>query len=609
MHDASFIFYAIRPALRFILLTAVIAVITMGSASRAIGDTDKRILILHSYHEGNKWTDDEASGIRSVLGNNRPGFHIAIEYMDTKKIADDTYLKQLLTLYALKYKKTHFDVIIATDDNAFFFLRRYRDRLFPGTPVVFCGVNYFKPSSLAGVKGFTGVNEDIDIKGTIDIALRLHPGTKEVVLISDVTETGRKITERFRDIVPQYRGAVQFRILNNLEMGKIQTIVAGLKEGSIVVFTFFFRDSKGAFFSYYESNELITGRAGVPVYVTLNYSMGHAIGGFMVNGFDQGRVAGELVKRILNGESADAIPVVMESPNRYIFDYQQMGRFGIKISDLPQGSVILNEPPSFYQVNKTMVQGMLAGLIVMTGAVIILLMNIHKRRKAESSLLEEIRGRKQAQAGLQKVLGELETRVRGRTADLTAVNENLMKEIAERKRVEEQLRELSEKDALTKIYNRRKLLELLKSELKKAERYHRPLSLIMLDLDHFKNVNDTFGHDVGDLVLQSTTSIILNCVRGADICARYGGEEFIIVTPETNMEGAQALADKIRRNIECFIFPILDRATVSAGVSEFLSGDSEDTLIKRADEALYVAKSRGRNRVEIALQHRPSSPE
>jgi two-component system cell cycle sensor histidine kinase/response regulator CckA len=349
------------------------------------GAQKKRVLILHSYHQGNKWTDDENSGILEVMGENRPGFQIETEYMDTKKIADDAYFKQLLDIYTRKYHKIHFDVILATDDNAFFFLRSYRDRLFPGTPVVFCGVNFFKPSYLRGIKGFTGVNEDADLKGSIDTALTLHPETREMVLITDATETGKRISEHFREIVPHYNGTVQFRILDDMEMKQIQDIVANLRPGSLVLFTFFFRDHKGIFYDYYESNELITGKARVPVYVAWDYSMGHAVGGLMVSGIDQGRVAGRMARRILNGEAADSIPVVMNCPNRYLFDYTQMKRFGITLADLPTGSTIINMPPTFYSINKFTVWGVLGGFLVLGGLVIFLQINITKRKKAEAA--------------------------------------------------------------------------------------------------------------------------------------------------------------------------------------------------------------------------------
>ncbi|MFH2059367.1 MAG: ATP-binding protein [Pseudomonadota bacterium] len=364
-----------------------LAVLTLFAPAESWSQTKKRVLILHSYNQGNKWTDDENKGILEIMGATRPGFQIEIEYMDTKKIADDYYFRQLFDIYTRKYKKIHFDVIISTDDNAFFFLLNYRDILFSGSPVVFCGVNFFKPSYLSKVKGFTGVNEDADLKGAIDTALALHPKTREMVLITDATETGQRISEYFKELIPLYHNKIAFSILDDMEMGQVQDIVSNLKPGALVLFTFFFRDQKGLFFDYYESNELITGKAKVPVYVAWDYSMGHAVGGLMVSGIDQGRVAGNIAHRILKGESADSIPVVMESPNRHIFDYNQMTRFNIKPSDLPQGSTIINEPSSLYAINKYTVWSVLGGFLVLSGLVIFLQVNMNKTKKAKAAYL------------------------------------------------------------------------------------------------------------------------------------------------------------------------------------------------------------------------------
>ena len=215
-------------------------------------------------------------------------------------------------------------------------------------------------------------------------------------------------------------------------------------------------------------------------------------------------------------------------------------------------------------------------------------------------VIEDITERKQAGERLQKAYAELEMRIRERTTDLAETNELLLGEIAERKRVEEKLRELSERDPLTMIYNRRKLLELLGTEVEKAKRYSRPLSIIMLDIDHFKKVNDNYGHTTGDIVLKTITNIVGSVIRQVDIFARYGGEEFIVLSPETSIEGALVLAEKIRVAVGQYSYPAVGNVTISAGVAEVLDKDSGAALITKADEALYVAKKGGRNRVEAA---------
>ncbi|MCC6347203.1 MAG: PAS domain S-box protein, partial [Nitrospirales bacterium] len=164
------------------------------------------------------------------------------------------------------------------------------------------------------------------------------------------------------------------------------------------------------------------------------------------------------------------------------------------------------------------------------------------------------------------------------------------KDITERIRAEEKLRELAERDPLTDIYNRRKFFDLLRGGVEQARRYGRPLSLLLFDIDHFKQVNDTYGHDRGDVVLKTLARVVEKSIRKADIFARYGGEEFTLFAPETALQGALDLAEKIRQTIESHSFSQAGGITVSIGVTELEEGDSMDSLVRRADSALYLAK-------------------
>lgn len=156
-------------------------------------------------------------------------------------------------------------------------------------------------------------------------------------------------------------------------------------------------------------------------------------------------------------------------------------------------------------------------------------------------------------------------------------------------------------DPLTGLLNRRGFLELSRLVVSIAERSARSFSIIMIDLDHFKRVNDKFGHAMGDRVLQEIASILLRGVREQDILARWGGEEVIILLPDTGVNGAKALGEKIRTSVEkletCRGATQIC-VTLSAGISEYHSGEPLTDTIQRADNALYHAKSSGRNRVE-----------
>jgi diguanylate cyclase (GGDEF)-like protein len=162
------------------------------------------------------------------------------------------------------------------------------------------------------------------------------------------------------------------------------------------------------------------------------------------------------------------------------------------------------------------------------------------------------------------------------------------------------LHQLAETDFLTNIYNRRIFLRFLEAEINKARRYSNAFSLIMFDIDHFKAVNDTYGHDVGDYVLKTTVDIIKKDIRRTDVFVRYGGEEFIIMLPETAIEGAKLCAENTRATIEQNNFDKVKKITISVGVTMFKENDTIDSVTKRVDEALYRAKDNGRNRVEVA---------
>jgi two-component system cell cycle response regulator len=157
---------------------------------------------------------------------------------------------------------------------------------------------------------------------------------------------------------------------------------------------------------------------------------------------------------------------------------------------------------------------------------------------------------------------------------------------------------LAVKDPLTDIFNRRQFNVDLQREVERSSRYGRKLSVVMLDIDRFKHVNDVYGHQAGDVVLQEIARLAEQHIRKIDIFARYGGEEFCILMPETDISGAVNLAEKLRQIIEGYEFPQAKHITASLGVSEYSRGEDVYDFIKRADDALYNAKKKGRNRVE-----------
>ena len=229
-------------------------------------------------------------------------------------------------------------------------------------------------------------------------------------------------------------------------------------------------------------------------------------------------------------------------------------------------------------------------------------------RNGEISLDEEIAI--ECFDGMRKIILNSAIPLRGEDGSVNGaiiVNQD----ITARKEIEKELeatlareRSLARTDDLTAAFNRRHFFDLARHELAIARRYHQALSLILFDVDHFKRINDTAGHDAGDEVLRGVARIVREHLREADVFARYGGEEFILLLPRTPASEALVVAERIRK-------AIADNATatsqgvavvtISSGVAELLSGeDSLDLLIRRADRAMYLAKQQGRNRTILA---------
>ena len=377
---------------------------------------DKSVLVLHSYYKGYRWTDDEGRGLDSVLLPELGASNIYIEYMDTKRFYGRDSQVQFPEVYSRKFVSHRFDAIVATDNNAFDFLREYRDKLFPNTPVIFCGVNYFRQSDVAGHSRFTGVSEEADVKDTLDLAFRLHSGTRHLYVVNDMTETGQSVHDELVRLMPSYAGRVDFTFLEDYTMPEILSTLKNLPPGSVVFYSFFSRDKTGRFFEYDRSAAAIAKASKAPIYGAWDFNLGYGmVGGKLISGFYQGVVAGEIALRVLRGENPDSIPVVRFSadrPNRYMFDYLQLQRFGIPLSALPKDSIIENMPASFFRRHPT---GSLAGaalflfLIVMNS---LLWLNIRRRKAVERLLWDQQEHLEELVASRSVQLEDLNSRLR-----------------------------------------------------------------------------------------------------------------------------------------------------------------------------------------------------
>ncbi|MCU7808477.1 MAG: diguanylate cyclase [Candidatus Thiodiazotropha sp. (ex Semelilucina semeliformis)] len=208
------------------------------------------------------------------------------------------------------------------------------------------------------------------------------------------------------------------------------------------------------------------------------------------------------------------------------------------------------------------------------------------------------------QEALREAHDELEQRVKARTSELLRTNDQLRGEIAERTRMEMKLEEISRTDYLTGILNRRAITQRLEALAESALNEDDSFCIILIDLDHFKEINDSFGHDVGDQTLKHAVERLRNGVRDSDLLGRWGGEEFLIMSPQTSLDEAEGLAQRLCQSLAGSRVEAGNESVSvkgSFGVSRFRPGkDDLDTCLKRTDDALYSAKTRGRNCIVVS---------
>lgn len=352
------------------------------------GQNKKKILILNSYHQGLSWTDNIVKGIKDSLKPLDSEIDYYIEYMDTKRFYGDEYFEKIFNLLEQKYGKVKFDLIIVSDNDALLFTIKYYHRLFYRVPVVFCGINNFKDSLIEKYrKWFTGIAEETDVEGTINIALRLHPDTKRVYVINDITTTGLAMKKNLLEIFPKFSDKVNFILLENPDMKELQKEVEKIPPKSIILLLLVNRDRTGNFFAYEESLDLLYPHSKSPIYSVWDFYLGRGIvGGKLTSAYLQGKKAGELAMQILQGKSPSDIPVIKESPNEYMFDYNELKRFHVSLNKLPKESRVINLPESFWVKYRKTLIGITLIFIGLSLVIIVLSINISKRKKVEKEL-------------------------------------------------------------------------------------------------------------------------------------------------------------------------------------------------------------------------------
>jgi PAS domain S-box-containing protein len=346
-----------------------------------------QVLILNSYHPGYIWSDDELAGVLQELRQGYPNIDPVIEYLDTKRFPNAEQLLNEKDHLVGKYRGHKFDLIIVLDNPALMMLLDYRSELFPGTPIIFAGINNFNPAMLAGQEKVTGVAEKLDIESTLKTMLALHPETAEIFVVTDDTMTGKIARKEVAAIASLLPAGVRVEFAPPATMTELVERIKRLPATAILFIYAFATDKAGQTFSMAEGVRLLTQEGKVPAYIVHEGRLGHGpVGGMLLGGKQEGRLAGEIALRVLAGEDPSSIPVDTKSNARPMFDHRQLERFKIPESALPAGSLVINRPSSFYEIHRSLVWGAFGVVLVLGLVAMVLGVNIARRRRAENEL-------------------------------------------------------------------------------------------------------------------------------------------------------------------------------------------------------------------------------
>ncbi|MCP4348761.1 MAG: response regulator [Desulfobacterales bacterium] len=410
----------IQRAGTLILIVGLFIFSGSGSAFASGEDNHKNVLVLYSYQKqmpSNILTD---RGIRERFKTDTKWqVEFYTEYMDSTRFSDDQYLYRLRELFRHKYSLRKIDLIIVVMAYALDFILHYGNELFPDTPVVFCGMDGHRLRTRQLSENMTGVTRSLDFKKTLEVALKLQPATRRVIVISDKTvQASVDMTRPARKAFREYETRLEFRYINDLTVEDWQVKAARLPTQTIIFYINMTNGSGGKVYTPQAALLRIAEASNVPIYGLFDTYLGYGIVGGHLSSYEaQGRKSAEFATRILDGEKPAAIPVTASGTNVYMFDWKQLKHHNISEEYLPTGSIVIDKQPSVWDRYKWWIVTGIAVMITESLLLILLLFNRTIRMRAENEL--------------QKYQEHLEGLVEERTRELSESNKQL--EVAKEK--------------------------------------------------------------------------------------------------------------------------------------------------------------------------------
>ena len=545
-----------------------------------------KVLLLNSYHPQYQWTQVNNQGIQQILSTKIADEDLYIEFMDSRRFSDNPeHIQALVRLYKHKYSQLKPNIIISTDDFALDFLIRYRDEIFPGTPVVYNGINVDPTTKLAGINDFVGIIEGEAIAKNLKLITQLHENNiDEIIVLSDKSLLGTSFSEKVLALKQGWHHpSIELTLQDDFSFEELlyqvnnQLQNKGNRKGKAYFISALNKDNQDRYFSYGQDIPVLVRYSKAPIYGMLGTPlMGlGVIGGYMNNPLLHGRNTAKIALDILSGTDPASMPKNIESQFLPRFDNRQLKKFNIKVKDLPSASEINFKPETLFSRFRDAIIIITSIIIILSVIIILLSVQVRRRKHAENQLAQ--------------LNNDLENKIAQRTLALEKTNRALLK-------LNSRMEKLANTDYLTLIPNRRhghRILDRL--NYVEGDEY----CIALIDIDFFKHVNDLHGHDTGDQVLQFISHTVNQFIRPTDTVCRWGGEEFLLIMPTTQLEDAFNICERIRILIATTPIDPVESITISLGIAVKNHASTTGELLRQADLALYQAKAQGRNRCII----------
>ncbi len=515
------------------------------------------VLWVFSWHKDIPWQKEIEAGFEQyyITDTSSPQFYY--EYMDYARFNDAKQVALFQNYLSEKYAGIELDIVFFEGEPA---TRFYLNNLqqFTRSQVILLNPE-LELTNLPNTTSVIPVN--LNYRQAVRSVLDLEPD-KPIVLISGQEAASLGRVEEVQKLILEMAPQAKIERLTGMSLPNLKQAVASLNPDSVIIYLLMFDDhSGGRYVPYYVAEELAKA-ANVPIYSFWTPLLGSGItGGYMISGEKVGEQAAIL---LMNNWADEKTTVRQSEYHGHYFDGRQLERWGRSLDSLPEGAVVQFQRLSLWEGYYHEIIG---GIALLIGLALGFRFYDLKRysQKIEDSQTE-----------------------------LQATNESLVKTQNELQQKNQLLEEMSNRDRLTGLYNRGYIDETLTSEIERAERYGNHLSIILVDIDHFKQVNDNFGHQMGDKVLQAVAGVLSANLRSIDKVGRWGGEEFMIICPNSSVQQATLLAEKLRCEIEQIPINKLSHITASFGVAGFHKNSMEE-MVNEADAALYRSKDAGRN--------------